>query len=71
MAEKICELRGGNLDIDLLPSDNVPWPQDSCPWNMADGTNSHKCAVKNVSICKYFRGIKELDTILCAYREGA
>jgi len=34
---------------------------------MAEKTIEHKCAVKDVSLCKYFRGIKKPDTIICAY----
>ena len=29
--------------------------------------NEHKCAVKDVSICKYFCGIQYLDNVLCSY----
>jgi hypothetical protein len=50
----------------------VPWPQDPCPWNTADNTNFHKCAVKNTSICEYFAGLgdgENLDTVLCTYPE--
>ncbi len=61
------ELRGGNMDIDLIPNKEVNWEQDKCPWNEADGTNEHKCAVKDVSLCKYFRGVKHPDIILCDY----
>ena len=63
---KINELQGANMDIDLV-SDNLSWNQDSCPWNMADNTKEHKCAIKNTSICKYFCGIKYLDKVLCSY----
>jgi hypothetical protein len=69
-------LRGANMDIDLTtPAEDIAWAQDSCPWNAVEGTNAHRCAVKNVSICDYFRGIEALDTVLCAYpndtEEGA
>ncbi len=63
---KINELKGANMDIDLV-SDNLEWPQDKCPWNVSENTKEHKCAVKNISICKYFCGIKYLDTVLCSY----
>lgn len=59
------ELRGGNLDLDLV--ETPPWPQDKCPWNIAEGTTVHRCAVKNVSLCDYFRGVKVPDTVLCSY----
>jgi catechol 2,3-dioxygenase-like lactoylglutathione lyase family enzyme len=72
--EKIRELKGANMDIDLsTPEDKIHWKQDKCPWNEKERTNKHKCAVKNVSICKYFRGIKVTkenpDIVLCAYPE--
>ena len=66
-SEKIRELKGGNMDIELIPNPSVPWPQDSCPWNIAEDTTVHKCAIKNVSICDYFRGVKPFDIVQCAY----
>ena len=63
---RIIELKGANMDIDLV-SDNVAWDQSACPWNEAENTKEHKCAVKDVSICKYFRGIRYLDSVLCCY----
>lgn len=63
---KVNELKGANMDIDLT-SENLDWSQDKCPWNKAENTNEHKCAIKNISICKYFLGIKYLDTVLCSY----
>ena len=70
--EKIRELKGANMDIDLTtPFEKIHWKQDKCPWNEKEGTDKHKCAVKNISICKYFRGIKATketqDIVLCAY----
>ena len=62
----IKELQGANMDIDLT-SENLGWSQVSCPWNEADNTKDHKCAIKNTSICKYFCGIKYLDSVLCSY----
>ena len=68
MDKTIRKFKGGNLDIDLAtPEDQIEWQQDTCPWNQAEGTNKHKCAVKNISICPYFCGIKYLDTVLCCY----
>lgn len=61
------ELKGGNLDIDLFISSKIQWKQDKCPWNEKEGKNTHKCAVKNISICKYFQGIKKPDIIICSY----
>lgn len=67
---KIQELKGANMDIDLVSKpEDIRWEQDKCPWNEAEGTKEHTCAVKNVSICKYFRGIKKPDIVLCAYPE--
>jgi len=62
-------LDGANMDIDLTSEDQTSWKQTKCPWNETDGTNNHKCAVKNVSICKYFCGVKYLDNVLCCYPE--
>ena len=66
--DKIRKLDGANMDIDLLtPEKDIHWKQDKCPWNKADGTNNHKCATKNISICPHFCGIEYLDNILCCY----
>ena len=67
MAESIRELRGANMDIDIIPRPGLKWEQEACPWNEAEGSSAHKCAVKDTSLCKYFRGIKFVDTVLCAY----
>ena len=40
------------------------------PWNEAENTTVHKCAVKNISICAYFCGVKYLDSVLCSYPHG-
>ena len=62
------KLGGANMDIDLAtPDDKISWHQDPCPWNEVDGTDEHKCAVKNVSICPYFCGIEYLDQVVCCY----
>ena len=64
------KLRGANMDIDLTtPAGEIEWKQDVCPWNQAEGVDTHHCAVKNVSICEYFRGIEALDTVLCSFPE--
>ena len=56
------------MDIDLVAApEKIHWKQDKCPWNIAENTNEHKCAVKNVSICPYFCGIKYLDNVFCCY----
>ena len=65
------KLQGANMDIDLATdADEIEWVQDQCPWNAEEGVDAHRCAVKNVSICKYFRGIEYLDTVLCSYDEA-
>ena len=68
MDELIRKLKGANMDIDLAsPPGSIGWEQDGCPWNRAEGTDVHKCAVKNISICPYFCGVEYLDTLLCSY----
>ena len=68
MEANISRLRGANMDVDLAtPPGSIPWEQDLCPWNQAESTREHKCAVKNISICPYFCGIEYLDTVLCCY----
>lgn len=68
MNNEIRKLKGANMDIDLAsPKGSIAWRQDGCPWNKAEGTDMHKCAVKNVSICPYFCGVEYLDTLLCSY----
>lgn len=68
MSELIAKLAGANMDIDLAtPEGEIPWKQAQCPWNVAERTRAHKCAVKNVSICPYFCGIETLDSVLCCY----
>jgi hypothetical protein len=64
----IKKLDGANMDIDLTTKNNdISWDQDKCPWNDAENSNEHKCAVKNISICPYFCGIEYLDNVLCCY----
>ncbi|MBU1758453.1 hypothetical protein KKG31_04835, partial [Patescibacteria group bacterium] len=55
-------------DIDLTTENkDISWNQDKCPRNEAEKTNTHKCAVKDTSICQYFCGIEYLDNVLCCY----
>jgi len=64
----IKKLNGANIDIDLVTApEKIHWKQDKCPWNVAENTDKHKCAVKYVSICPYFCGIEYLDKVLCCY----
>lgn len=66
--DQIRRLKGANMDIDLAtPRGEIAWEQDRCPWNQAELTDEHKCAVKNVSLCRYFRGVECMDTLLCSY----
>ena len=67
MSEQLRRLGGANMDIDLTSAGFVGWAQDNCPWNMREGRLAHHCAVKNESICPYFRGIEPLDKVLCAF----
>ncbi len=64
----IRKLGGANMDVDLAtPEGEIEWTQDVCPWNEAEGSAAHRCAVKNVSICPYFCGVEYLDVVLCCY----
>lgn len=68
MNEEIRRLKGANMDIDLAtPRGEISWEQDVCPWNHIEHTAEHRCARKNVSICKYFRGVEYVDILLCSY----
>lgn len=67
MSISVIEIRGGNLDIDLIPKSGLDWEIGLCPWNESERSVTHKCAVKDTSICPYFQGIKRLDIILCSY----
>jgi len=64
----IKKLAGANMDIDLATDEkDISWKQDKCPWNEAENSKEHKCAVKNISICPYFCGIEYEDKVLCCY----
>ena len=68
MPGPIHKLIGANMDIDLTStSEEIGWSQDPCPWNQAEGSTSHKCALKNISICPYFCGVEYLDQVLCCF----
>ncbi len=66
-SSKIKILDWTNMDIDLVSQENTSWKQMKCPQNEKDWADSHKCAVKNVSICPYFCWIQYLDNVLCCY----
>ena len=68
MSAPIQKLSGANMDIDLAsPGGSIAWQQQKCPWNEAEKTDAHRCAVKNISLCPYFCGVEYLDTLLCSY----
>ena len=67
MSIPVREIRGGNLDIDLIPKPGLAWEVGRCPWNEAERSGAHKCAVKDTSICAYFHGVRRLDVVLCSY----
>jgi hypothetical protein len=70
MSKPVHKLAGANMDIDLTSMpEQISWRQEPCPWNDAEGTLSHRCAVKSTSICPYFCGIEPPDTLLCCYPE--
>lgn len=64
MNSKIKKIIGSNMDIDFSNDD---FGNSQCPWNLAENSKEHKCAVKNTSICKYFCGVQYLDSVLCSY----
>lgn len=64
MNTHVKKLRGANLDIDFS---NAKFGNSRCPWNEAENTDVHRCAVKDVSICDYFCGVQFLDSVLCSY----
>ncbi len=71
MKENYRRLQGANMDIDLVtPAGEIAWEQQPCPWTQADGL-AHRCAVKNISLCQYFRGVEYMDTLLCSYPDGS
>jgi len=68
MTDNLKRYTGANMDIDLAtPPDRISWNQNKCPWNLAEQTDAHRCAVKNISLCQYFRGVEYPDTLLCCY----
>ena len=62
------KLAGANMDIDLAtPAGTISWKQELCPWNLAEGTQQHRCAVKNISLCPCFCGVEYPDLLWCCY----
>jgi len=66
---RVKKLMGSNMDIDFIS--DVKFGDSQCPWNVAEGQNIHKCAVKHTSICKYFCGVQFIDSVLCSYPHEA
>jgi len=52
------------MDIDFS---NPLFGNTQCPWNIAEQTTVHQCAVKDTSICCYFCGVQFMDSVLCSY----
>ncbi|MCL2528165.1 MAG: hypothetical protein FWE42_07060 [Defluviitaleaceae bacterium] len=69
MDSRVRKLIGSNMDIDFIS--DIKFGDSQCPWNIAEGISRHKCAVKNISICKYFCGVQLLDSVLCSYPHEA
>lgn len=67
MDDKIQKLGGANMDIDLASQADVAWAQTQCPWNAAGASETHRCAIKNISLCPYFCGVEYPDLLLCSY----
>lgn len=63
----IKKLKGANMDISLVLNKKINWKQDKCPWTEEDN-KKHKCAIKNISLCKYFKGVEYPDKVICAYK---
>lgn len=64
MNDKVKKLMGANMDIDFS---NAGFGNSQCPWNLAENTQAHHCAVKDTSICPYFCGVQYMDSVLCSY----
>lgn len=64
MDDRVKKIMGSNMDIDFS---NKSFGDSTCPWNIAENTQEHKCAVKDTSICEYFCGVQYLDSVLCSY----
>ena len=68
MPDTIRLLKGANMDIDLAtPAQDIAWQQEVCPWNAAEKSSTHRCAVKNTLLCPYFCGVEYPDTLMCSY----
>jgi len=56
MVDRVKELSGRNMDIDLASKD-IAWKQIQCPWNVDDNTNKHKCEAKGTSTVIFESGL--------------
>jgi hypothetical protein len=62
------KLKGANMDIDLISNKNkINWKQNGCPWSKKEKRKEYKCAVKNISLCRYFKGVEYPDIVICSY----
>jgi hypothetical protein len=62
------KLKGANLCLRMSsPTIKVPWEQDECPWNKAENTDKHECAILSGDVCPYYKGVEGFDNVLCAY----
>jgi hypothetical protein len=58
MNDLIKILNEAIMDIDLAtPGNMISGKEDGYPWNKVENMTEHKCAVKNVSICRYFAAL--------------
>lgn len=68
MEDNIQHLAGANMDIDLTTvAGQIAWQQDKCPWNAAEQSSNHCCAIKHTFICEFFCGIDYPDIVKCCY----
>ena len=71
--EKIKELSGANMDIDLTTDSSIiDWKQESCPWNKEENTTVHKCCIKNKKLDnllkRYPASLSFINRVFCAFR---
>jgi ectoine hydroxylase-related dioxygenase (phytanoyl-CoA dioxygenase family) len=61
------ELQAGQMQIHVQPDPTDTLSQDTCPWNAAEETDTHRCMDKGGIICPHFHGTKRPDIVLCGY----
>lgn len=59
------ELRAGHVHVDVA-AEATSWVREGCPWDEADGGH-HVCMSEEESSCRYYRGIKKPDVVVCGY----